>query len=353
MEKKRLYILGIFFKITGYILYGIGAIGIVSAGYKVTRVGFSLELLFWAVSLLLVFIFCLAIIKIGHYLILREKKITVKYKATIFSESEADNTVLYLRSFTDDFITSKTQPAYQIRGVDLPQLTTEEEILASEFNRFGKFISAANPQTELPNAGAIQINFESREWRERIKYLMKTSAFVLVRIGEGEHLKWEIDQAMELVPPKKLLFLIPFNKDIYVNFKQRLKLDHDIEFPNLDKTVFFGIASISAIIYFDENFGSKVSICHDAGYRSSASKPFKPILRYALKPIYEQIGLCWRSPSIPKQKYVPVIFFSYLVGLCLVFALSDLSIFFSFYMVIPLHIPLLFGILGLYRTIPN
>ncbi|WP_350287588.1 hypothetical protein [uncultured Croceitalea sp.] len=356
MKKSRLFIYGISLRIMGYILYGvgaIGAIGIVSAGHKVVRVGFSIELLYWGIALLLAIIICVGLIHLGQYLNLHGKKLIVKHKADIFSNVISNETVLYLRSFSDDYITSKTQTAYQVRGIDLPQMTTEEEILAEEFNRFGKFISAANPNTNIPNPGAIQISFEEKAWKEKIKSLMKTSEFVIIRIGQGEHLKWEIDQAIALVPPQRLLILIPMNEDVFREFQEKLKLDHNLALPNLDISVFYGNTTLSAILYFNKSMVPKISICQDAGYRSSASKPLKPILRYALKPIYNQLDILWNPPRLPAQKYVPVIFFSYLTGLCLVWSLPDLSFFFSVYAIYPLHIPLIIGIIGLYRSIRN
>jgi len=356
MKKSRLLLYGISLKIVGYIFYGIGgigAIGIISAGHKVVRVGFSIELLYWCIALLLSILICTGLIQLGQYLHLKGKKLIIKHKANIFSNVNSNEIVLYLRSFSDDLVTSKTQTAYQVRGIDLPQMTTEEEILAEEFNRFGKFISAANPNTNIPNPGAIQISFEEKEWRDRIKGLMKTSNFVILRIGEGEHLKWEIDQAITLVEPKKLLMLIPMNEDAFHEFRERLKLDHALVLPNLDISVFYGNATISAILYFDKRMIPKVSICRNAGYRSSASKPLKPILRYALKPIYQQLNISWDPPRLPAQKYVPVIFFSYLTGLCLAWSLPDLSFFFSIYAIYPLHIPLIIGIVGLYKSVRN
>jgi hypothetical protein len=72
---------------------------------------------------------------------------------------------------------------------------------------FGDLIAIGRPGEGLPTPGAARIYTSEDEWREVVKRRIKEAQLVVIRAAPGEHVFWELTQAIEILTPQKLLIL--------------------------------------------------------------------------------------------------------------------------------------------------
>lgn len=51
---------------------------------------------------------------------------------------------------------------------------------------------------------------KNESWQEAIKYLLEKAGAVIAVVGKSQGLWWEIELALSLVPPDKLIFFSPY-----------------------------------------------------------------------------------------------------------------------------------------------
>jgi len=352
-----LKVLGLAFYIGG----AVTAIGIVTNGYRALRHVDSFNELLTAVGgLLLGFVLATALIKGGHWILCFGKKLSATAQAHWLEEKsklDARPPVLYLRSFNDDELTAATPTAYDIHGVELPRLSTEEEHLARALGDIGPFQAIAKPDAAFPDPGAVRITPGQQSWQKLVIKILERARLVVIRVGEGEWLWWEIEQAIGIVKPQRLLFLIPNDEQLYQSFVQRIEplISHSIpQYVYKQKMP----STLGAILYFSPDGKPLLSPLKDSQYRSDKAQPLRPMLRIALKPVFEQLGQVWTPPPVPLQVILPVVFFGWFFSLC-VYWLTEwtwagtfspkipwfLSLFFLLILFVPFLIAM-FGLLG-------
>lgn len=123
--------------------------------------------------------------------------------------------VLYLRSFHDEPHTQRVRLRRRFWERDV----AEEELLASEIAKVGPFIAVGRPGDDLPQIGANRLYVDDADWASVVLRLMEEAAGVLIRIGPGGGLAWEIRQAVQRLSPERLAFLIPCDMQAYSFFK--------------------------------------------------------------------------------------------------------------------------------------
>lgn len=111
--------------------------------------------------------------------------------------------VLYLRSFADDHTSAQVDD-----GVAL-NIHSREEQLAGTLRAFGPVIAVGRPGEPLPHLGAARFYLPLDDWQPVILQLMYLSRFIVLRVGVGEGLWWELGQAIATQPPGKLILLTP------------------------------------------------------------------------------------------------------------------------------------------------
>jgi hypothetical protein len=179
-------------------------------------------------------------------------------------------------------------------------LSTEEEHLARAIGNIGPFVAIANPREEsvLPHLGATRINADAQSWQSTVTGLMSRAQMIVFRVGNGLNLWWEIERAFEIVKPERLLFLIPNNAATLQTFRQKLQPLISRDVPDLVSEMQVS-STIGAILYFNPDGTPCLSPLRDAKFRASNSQPLRPMLRIALKPIFDQLNLKWTPPPIP------------------------------------------------------
>jgi hypothetical protein len=129
--------------------------------------------------------------------------------------------VLYLRAFTDEPATRRSLTRVGRHNVNVHYGLGEEECLQEQLSRIGPFVAIGRPSDPLPQLGAHRLYVEGADWRTVVLGLMDQAAALVIRIGRGEGLAWEIGQALTRFPPERLLFVVPRDLVAYSEFKYR------------------------------------------------------------------------------------------------------------------------------------
>jgi hypothetical protein len=129
--------------------------------------------------------------------------------------------VLYLRAFRDEAATRRSRTRVGHASINVDYSLGEEECLREELTKIGPFVAIGHPGDPLPQLGASRIYVEDADWRSVVIGLMDQAAALVIRIGGGEGLAWEIGQALTRFPPERLLFVVPRDSVAYSEFKYR------------------------------------------------------------------------------------------------------------------------------------
>lgn len=314
-DKRILFVLsGRLLQAVGIALYLCGAglcILAVLAGHKAPVAA--------AVGVVLGGVAAYGVLRAGHAVFLYGKRLVAKHRALGAGDllaRDARQPVLYLRSFVDDQLTSDTPTAYDFQGVHLPRLSTEEEHLAKAVGDIGPFVAIANPKEFLPRPGATKISADDDTWQATVTELMSRARLVIFRVGDGRNLWWEIGRALTLVGRERLLFLIPNDASVLRTFRERLQPLVSCEIPDLTDEMEKS-TTVGAILYFGPEGAPRLSPLRSAEYRASNSQPLRPMLRIALRPVFEQLGLKWTPPPVPPQAIFLVLLCGWGLGVCL------------------------------------
>jgi hypothetical protein len=217
--------------------------------------------------------------------------------------------VLYLRSFEDDRHTEKIREfQLDVRGVPMyvPGLTSEEENMAAAMKMIGPMIALAKPHTDpqskeaLPQVGALRMHADDHSWKEKVTGFMKTADLVVIRVGRGENLWWEIGEAFKTVDMRRIVFLLPWNDDDCNYFLQHLPEVAPISgVPMIvdDEDNNLKAASVRGLLFFDgKQVPQFVPFKAEDGW--AKRNPFRPIFQIALKRVCEEARLPWRPPPV-------------------------------------------------------
>lgn len=221
------------------------------------------------------------------------KKLTASTGKEVLSK-DARPPVLYLRSFLDDDMTST-----EIEGM-LPYFIphfdkTEEEILARIFSRIGPCIAIGEPGEKLPKLGMARMYLDDQEWQSRVQDLISRASVVVIRVGHTKNVWWEIETAVKLVMPERLLFLLPFEggstlflqnvADDYGRFQREIEKYIPCKLPPYSASrVLKG--SLTGVLFFESDWTPQI-IAFDSisiGKRLSA----KALLKESLKPFLKR-----------------------------------------------------------------
>ncbi|MFJ9417147.1 transferase [Streptomyces sp. NPDC101227] len=111
--------------------------------------------------------------------------------------------VLYLRSFADD------DTAAQVDDAAFVNMHSREEQLAGALGAVGPVIAVGRPGEPLPRLGAARFYLPLDDWQPAVLRLMELSQLIVLRLGPGEGLWWEVERARATQPARKLVLLAP------------------------------------------------------------------------------------------------------------------------------------------------
>jgi hypothetical protein len=205
--------------------------------------------------------------------------------------------VLYLRSFHDDELMQR----YTNQISEDPQNRTSEEALANAFRLVGPVIGLSEPGA-APRLGAARTHSENSQWQTDVVDLMQEAALVVLRVGDTEGFWWELEQALKLVPPERLVFVIPAQADRWRQLVEVVQrqipgailpaelTQSDVGHPRI-------ISAARGLLYFDSDWTAHVSL-FAFRWRSllRASRRQNPVLVGAFRPVLRRAGVEPRAP---------------------------------------------------------
>ncbi|MEV0375165.1 transferase [Streptomyces sp. NPDC050636] len=167
--------------------------------------------------------------------------------------------VLYLRSFDDDDTTN------QVDDGAVVNIHSREEQLAGALGAVGPVIAVGKPRETLPQLGAARFYLPLDDWQPAVLRLMELSQLIVLRLGLGDGLWWEVEQARATQPARKLVLLAA---DRLPDVAERL--DQHLPTPSrLDEVVADGPWT-SAVVTFDPEWTPHV---HPVGPVPGAKTP--------------------------------------------------------------------------------
>lgn len=123
-------------------------------------------------------------------------------------ELGADSYVLYLRSFDDDLRRAsleENQSHPPGPGAVLPDLLlsgrTDEEQLAAALASVAPLVAVGRPGEHLPLVGARRLYLPLDDWQDTVRQLMERARPVVMALGTGPGLMWELMEAVRILPP--------------------------------------------------------------------------------------------------------------------------------------------------------
>jgi hypothetical protein len=215
--------------------------------------------------------------------------------------SEHRPPVVYFRPFTADV---EAKP----RGLSS---TTEEEAIAYALNDIGPLVAIGTPEETLPSLGAARMYVDNEKWREAALDLLGRAAVVVMRIGSTPGFWWEFETVMPRVQPEKLVLLIPRDPALYEEFRLASHKLMPTPLPALTGLTRNWIARkwpkrnrLKAVILFDSKWAASavdVQTLWLPFLRRGGRKGMAPLLRMALRPVYQNAGLRWTGPPINRE----------------------------------------------------
>jgi hypothetical protein len=84
----------------------------------------------------------------------------------------------------------------------------------------------------LPLLGAARLYVDHVEWQARVLELIHLASLVVMRVDTTPGIHWEIEQITRLVPPERIVLLLPRDLSRYNEWK--LAIEHLLPVPLLD-----------------------------------------------------------------------------------------------------------------------
>jgi len=206
--------------------------------------------------------------------------------------------VLYLRPFSIDPVTAQPQVSSPLS----PAVRTAEEQLSRALAPVGPLIAIGQPG-ELPWLGAARL-YPPDDWRRTALQLMKAARLVVLGAGHGDGFLWELRHAVTMLPPTRLVMLVPFDPRHYLVFRETVRAYFPRPLPDyppgkpvvefgIKGAVYFGPDWTPYFVRFDRPRG------RDRRRRSRVN--FEKAFAGALRPAFDVCGqeaqAWWRAAA--------------------------------------------------------
>jgi hypothetical protein len=232
--------------------------------------------------------------------------------------------VLYLRAFeTDASFHEYLGKIIFHESIRSAISGTEEEQLREALEPFGDLIAIGKPGETLPTPGAARLYASDAEWKNVVAKQMERARLVVIRAGSSAGLLWELEQAVQVLNPKKVVILV-FNmwQKKYEAFRKEAERTFKCTFPKADEIGRFW--RVSGFIRFSANWEPTFLPLRMPYYRRSTYKPYRRLFKFALGPVFQEYGLDWRPPRISIWRSLVLVFWGLLIIVVIVAVLASL-----------------------------
>jgi hypothetical protein len=198
--------------------------------------------------------------------------------------------VLYLRSFDDD------QTAARLKGA-----LTEEEHLGKVLGEIGPFVAVGRPGELSPEAGASRMYLEDSAWQSTVDILLATARLVVIRTGSSRGLVWEVERAVRLLTPERLLIVVDSHSELAYLVGQISKVH-----PQVKSNFRMGwrrVCSIQGFVVFDPSWQALPLRLRGSGFCEYQEDSWAiPKLARTLRPVFRRLEVKWRRPPLDVAK---------------------------------------------------
>jgi hypothetical protein len=152
---------------------------------------------------------------------------------------DARSPVLFLRGFSadrDDFLSRWIKRPAALAGWRKDDGVTHEEKLVHALRSIGPVVAIGRPGEKWPTLGAARLYVADAHWRETVQRLASEAALTVIQLGDSPGLWWEVEHAIETLPPERLLLYLPTAtegkaEEAYQAFRLRAKAMHPQDLP--------------------------------------------------------------------------------------------------------------------------
>ena len=261
-------------------------------------------------SFAVVFVVVVRLAQAGRALLQRSAEEVILY--------DARAPVLYLRSFQSDST---------MRGKGQALGYTEEEQWVKALSAIGPVIALDCPWEKTRNPGAARLRPTYDNWQEIVCSYLATARLTVIRVSNTSALQWEMEQAKGLVKPESLVFLLPGRRELnYKEFQhfanerlgislpipkqETLRQRLGLRTPLLPKISDY--LSVEHMLMFDAKWNPvlldiPVNMLHFL--RSPLKSGLTASIRYALKPVFNNLGIFWNRPSLKLGPIIVAVIF--------------------------------------------
>ena len=219
--------------------------------------------------------------------------------------------VVYVRSFEDDrqmaIAASRLRKVYEAVMQSMTVMSLEQE-LAAIMNRAGPVVGIGRPGESLPELGAARVYVDDAGWRETITGLMQRATLVVVRVGATQNLWWEIDRAVSILPPQRVVMVLlgtgdqrkPLDARIAQRFGRPTSMRRR---SGRLRTIVTQVlttkknVSLGVVIYFDRDgkaFEHPIELRYTVpGFLFTPYRPYKDSLEHAFQQVFPHLGIPW------------------------------------------------------------
>jgi hypothetical protein len=252
-----------------------------------------------------ILLLALPMIGAGRFCFQRGKKYKVPSAADLL-KNDPREPVLYLRSFQDDAAAAANPvwKAFFSPTAWTYSMTGEEEQVAEVMNEIGPFVGIGRPGSKLPDLGAARMYVAESEWKTTVKDLVSRSRLIVFRLGNTPGFWWEIQTVVGMLPPEKILFLLPYGKARYEGFRAEAAkhIPRPLpDFPYGSATDLLdtvtrgdaGLGTLKALLYFERDWTPHLQLLGSTSANVKRGKKIVATLKAAMDPVVRQLGISW------------------------------------------------------------
>jgi hypothetical protein len=153
---------------------------------------------------------CIFLFLVGRVcLILARRRTATAARAAL--ETDERPPIVYLRSFRDDGVGVTGWWYEALQSVHALLNKTIEERLIDVLSRYGPVVTIGRPGEELPELGAARVYVGDDHWQNLITDLLsEPGAVAVLRAGETQGLRWELQKIGGMLSPSQVLLFLPF-----------------------------------------------------------------------------------------------------------------------------------------------
>jgi hypothetical protein len=230
-------------------------------------------------------------------------------------EIRGERFALYLRAFENDSALGKQETEFR-DAISSPfnahilfnSMLTGEEQIVQALAPAGLVVAIGRPGERMPRVGALRMYAIKRPWKEVVVDLMERAQLVVLGVGAGRSLAWELFEAVQRVHPHRLVIMVLEDEIQYKEFQESVDAyfdsaaktgSHEME-PEFERTIISRLPDFPSreswigwgppqgwLISFDQNWIAKRTLLRSSHQRRNR---IRGALREGMDPVFQRIS---------------------------------------------------------------